>query len=145
MQSVTETYDNQHKLTPIMGYDDIIDKEFLDGPRSKSNLSKSDEVNYYGYADTVLADYLREAIDDAERDHRRLFLTHLTGTTHHPWGVPGGKYEELIGSSWSGNEENMNHYLNTIGFADRWLAQIIEILQEKGIANETLLVMAGDQ
>ena len=145
MQSVTETYDHQKDLTPIMGYDDIIDKEFLDGPRSKSNLSKSDEVNYYGYADTVLADYLREAIDDAERDHRRLFLTHLTGTTHHPWGIPGGKYEELIGSSWSGNEENMNHYLNTIGFADRWLAKIIEILQEKGVADETLLVMAGDQ
>lgn len=135
MQSVTETYDHQDDLTPKMGYHDIIDKETL-------NLTGTEEVNYYGYADTVLADHVRAAIDDAERNHRRLFLTHLTGITHHPWGMPGGKYEDLLGPNW--NNDNMNRYLNTIGYADGWLGQIIEILQEKGVADETLLVMAGD-
>jgi len=136
MQSVTETYDHQDDLTPKMGYHDIIDKETL-------NLTGVEEVNYYGYADTVLRDHVREALDDAEANHRRLFLTHLTGITHHPWGMPGGKYEDLLGPNWK--NDNMNRYLNTIGYADRWLGEIMDILQEKGVADETLLVMAGDQ
>lgn len=145
MQSVTETYDNQRNLTPIMGYHDIIDKEWLDNPDHEGRHPDSGEVNYYGYPDTVLRDHVREAIDNAEARHNRLFLTHLTGVTHHPWGMPDGKYEELMGQSWYGNNENMNRYLNTIGFADNWINDILEILEEKGVANETLLVMAGDQ
>jgi hypothetical protein len=31
-------------------------------------------------------------------DHQRLFLGHLTSTTHHPWGVPNDAYEDLMGS-----------------------------------------------
>lgn len=143
MQSVTQSYDNQDALTPLLGYDDIVDKEKLDRPDAKHNDTKTEEVNYYGYPDTVLRQYVREAIDDAEENHRRLFLTHLTGITHHPWGMPNGKYEELLGQGW--HNDNMNHYLNTIGFADGWLSDILDILEEKGVANETLLVMAGDQ
>ena len=145
MQSVTQTYDNQRNLTPIIGYHDVIDKEWLDDPDRKSHISEDDEVNYYGYADTVLRDHVREAIDKAEERHNRLFLTHLTGITHHPWGMPGDKYEDLIGQSWYSSSENMNRYLNTIGFADNWINDILEILEEKGVANETLVVMAGDQ
>lgn len=144
MQSVTETYDNQRNLTPIIGYHDIVDKESLDLPNA-THPPQGDEVNYYGYPDTILREYIRDAIDNAEEKHQRLFLTHLTGITHHPWGMPNGDYEELMGQSWYGNTENMNHYLNTIGFADGWLANILEILEEKGVANETLFVMAGDQ
>ena len=59
--------------------------------------------------------------------------------------MTGDKYEDLIGQSWYSSSENMNRYLNTIGFADNWINDILEILEEKGVANETLVVMAGDQ
>ncbi|KAF7586667.1 hypothetical protein BBP40_008516 [Aspergillus hancockii] len=144
MQSVTETYDNQDKLTPALGYHDKVTKETLEEPTSKHYPVKSEEINYYGYPDTELSDYIRDAIDDAERSHTRLFLTHLTGTTHHPWGMPHDEFEEFLGSSWTGHNNDVNRYLNTIGFADNWIAEIISILEEKGIADETLLVMAGD-
>ncbi|KAE8370248.1 alkaline-phosphatase-like protein [Aspergillus caelatus] len=144
MQSVTETYDNQDKLTPALGYHDKVTKETLEDPSSKHYPVKSEEINYYGYADTELRDYIRDAIDDAEASHTRLFLTHLTGTTHHPWGMPHDEYEEFLGSSWTGHNNDVNRYLNTIGFGDNWIAEIISILEEKGIADETLIVMAGD-
>lgn len=143
MQSVTEGYDNQDKLTPVLGFKDKKTKEIIEGPDAKYP-PKSEEVNYYGYADTELEDYIRDAIDDAERDHERLFLTHLTGTTHHPWGLPGDVYEQILGSL-KGQNEDLNRYLNAVGFVDNWLATILGILQEKGVANETLVVMAGDQ
>ncbi|KKK25400.1 hypothetical protein AOCH_004515 [Aspergillus ochraceoroseus] len=144
MQSVTDTYDNQDKLTPRLGYHDIWTKERIEDPSAKHYPLTYKEVNYYGYPDTELRDYIRDAIDVAKRNNTRLFLTHLTGTTHHPWGMPNNTYEKIMAASFKGQNGDLNRYLNTIGFADRWLAQILEILQEKGIADETLLVLAGD-
>lgn len=144
MQSVTETYDNQDKLTHAMGFKDKKTKETIEDPSARHYPVKTEEINYYGYADTELQEYIRDAIDDAERNHQRLFLTHLTGTTHHPWGIPNNTYQQILGSS-KGQDEDLNRYLNAVGFVDDWLGTILDILEEKGVANETLLVMAGDQ
>ncbi|KAF7165035.1 hypothetical protein CNMCM5623_009387 [Aspergillus felis] len=144
MQSVTEGYDKQNELTPRLGYQDILAKEQLEDPSAKHYPVKSKEINYYGYPDTELREYFRDAIDDAEREHRRLFITHLTGTTHHPWGMPNNSYQQFMGNQKFKAKDDLNKYLNTIGFIDNWLAEIMDILQEKGVADETLLVMAGD-
>ncbi|PKY06103.1 alkaline phosphatase-like protein [Aspergillus campestris IBT 28561] len=140
MQSVTETYDKQDLLTPVLGYSEKQTRETIAAAKSPH---RPEEVNYYGFPDTALRDYIREAIDAAEHNHRRLFLTHLTGTTHHPWRMPNNTYEELTGTNGPVNND-LNRYLNTIGFADDWLAEILDILEEKGVANETLVVLAGD-
>lgn len=144
MQSVTDTYDNQGKLTPVLGYNDKQTKETIEKPSAKHFPLQSKEINYYGYADTELREYIRDAIIDAEREHKRLFLTHLTGTTHHPWGLPNNTFEQIMGKLGKKNVE-LNRYLNSLGFVDDWLETILEILKEEGVANETLLVMAGDQ
>lgn len=143
MMSVTEMYDNQNKLTPHLGFRDKQTKETIIDPKAKHYPVTSDEVNYYGYPEIELREYIRDAIDDAERDHQRLFLTHLTSTTHHPWGVPGDAFEEIMGST-SGSNNDMNRYLNSVGYVDDWISELIDILEEKGVANETLFVMAGD-
>ncbi|CAL5874008.1 uncharacterized protein PFLUO_LOCUS8293 [Penicillium psychrofluorescens] len=143
MQSVTDTYDNQGKLTPVLGYNDKQTKETIEKPSAKHFPLQSKEINYYGYADTELREYIRDAIIDAEREHKRLFLTHLTGTTHHPWGLPNNTFEQIMGKLGKKNVE-LNRYLNSLGFVDDWLETILEILKEEGVANETLLVMAGD-
>ncbi|KAJ5786985.1 hypothetical protein N7457_001975 [Penicillium paradoxum] len=143
MMSVTETYDNQDKLTPHLGFHDKQTKETIINPEAKHYPVTSSEVNYYGYPEIELREYIRDAIDDAERDHQRLFLSHLTSTTHHPWGIPGDAFEEIMGST-SGSNEDMNRYLNSVGYVDDWLSELIDILEEKGVANETLFVMAGD-
>ncbi|KAJ5541875.1 Alkaline phosphatase-like alpha/beta/alpha [Penicillium sp. DV-2018c] len=143
MMSVTEMYDNQDKLTPHLGFRDKQTKETITKPDAKHYPVKSEEVNYYGYVERELREYIRDAFDDAEHNHQRLLLTHLTSTTHHPWGVPNNTYDEIMGST-SGANNDLNHYLNSVGYVDDWLAELIDILEEKGVANETLFVMAGD-
>ncbi|KAH2272923.1 hypothetical protein KXW96_005194 [Aspergillus fumigatus] len=144
MQSVTEGYDKQNELTPRLGFKDILAKEQLESPSAKHWPVQSKEINYYGYPDTELREYFRDAIDDAERERKRLFITHLTGTTHHPWGMPNNSYQHFMGDKNFKAKDDLNKYLNTIGFIDNWLAEIMDILTEKGVADETLLVMAGD-
>ena len=140
MQSVTDGYDNQDKLTPLLGYHDVITREALEKPTARHYPIKSKEVNYYGYPDTELREYISDAIDEAEHSHKRLFLTHLTGTTHHPWGMPNNSYQHLMAQN-----DDLNRYLNTIGFEDSWVAYLIGLLWAKGVADKTLLVLAGDQ
>ncbi len=145
MQSVTDTYDHQNRLTPMLGYDEIYTRERIEKPSAKHYPLSYKEVNYYGYPDTELREYIRDAFDEAKEKNNRVFLTHLTGTTHHPWGMPDDEYENIMGPSFKGKNNDMNRYLNTIGFGDRWIAEILDILEEKGVRNETLVVMAGDQ
>lgn len=143
MMSVTEMYDNQDKLTTHLGFKNKETKETIIKPDAKHYPVESAEVNYYGYPEIELKEYIRDAIDDAERDHKRLFLNHLTSTTHHPWGVPNDAFEKFMGST-AGPNNDLNRYLNSVGYVDDWISDLIDVLEEKGIANETLFVMAGD-
>lgn len=144
MQSMFGTYDYQDLLTPYLGYKDIITQESIDEAGGKYMPEETEMMKHYGYPDRSLKDYVRDAISDAETNHNRLFLSHLTGSTHNPWFKPGD-YEELIGNSWYGLNNMLNKYLNTIAYQDGWLADILEVLEDAGVADETLLVMAGDQ
>ena len=144
MQSMTGTYDYQDLLTPYLGFKDIITQESINEAGGKYMPEETENMKYYGYPDRTLKNYVRDAIADAKKNHTRLFLSHLTGNTHNPWFKPGD-YEELIGNSWYGLNKMLNKYLNTIAYQDGWLADILEVLKDAGVADETLLVMAGDQ
>ncbi|KAJ5157655.1 uncharacterized protein N7482_008755 [Penicillium canariense] len=149
MQSITDSYDHQDRLTPAMGFkpENTVTVESIDEERANDTSWTAEQFNFWGYPDSSLAVYFREAIEKAERDHERLFLTHLTGLTHHPWDTPNGTYEELIGSqtnSFGGKNDGLNRYLNTVGVNDRWYETFLDILEETGVANETLIVMTGD-
>ena len=145
MQSVTDDYDYQGPLLSVMGYNNTITKETLVDPGAAHFPPTSKDINYYGLPDTELKPYLRDAIQDAEKNQQRLFLTHLTGTTHHPWGLPEDfPYQDYMGPKGYGTDRRLDQYLNTIGFVDNWLGQILSVLEETGIANQTLLVLAGD-
>lgn len=146
MQSITDTYDHQNLLTPALGFkpENILTVESIDKEHKNDTSFHGEKFNFWGYPDHDLAGYFRDAIKQAERDHERLFITHLTGITHHPWDTPGKHYDEMIKDS-GGNNGDINKYLNTIGINDKWFGQILDMLEETGIAKETLVIMTGDQ
>ncbi|KAJ6172310.1 hypothetical protein N7470_001377 [Penicillium chermesinum] len=146
MQSITDTYDHQNLLTPALGFkpENILTSEAIDKEHLNDTSFHGEKFNFWGYPDHDLAGYFRDVIHQAERDHERLFITHLTGITHHPWDTPGKHYKDLMSQSWGGNSRDINRYLNTIGINDKWFGQVLDILAETGIANETLVVMTGD-
>lgn len=138
MQTITDLYDNQNLLTPRLGFQESVNVDTLEAS------AKSDKINFWGYPDNELRHSFRDAINNAEKNHERLFVSHLTGITHYPWDMPYEEYEEMCGSTYLPFNKKLNRYLNTLGFVDRWYAEIMDILEETGVANETLLVMTGD-
>lgn len=98
------------------------------------------------YAESETKPYLRDLIFDAAENNTRLFLSHLTSSTHHPWRTPKSFHtEQYTGSEGSVDHESMNDYLNTVRYVDDWLGEILGLLDEAGIANSTLVVIIGDQ
>ena len=91
--------------------------------------------------------YIRDMINETLSENKRLFLSHFTSTTHHPWATPAGfQRKKFFGDhlplSW---HNQMDDYLNAISFVDQWLGDLMGLIEEAGIANETLTIFVGDQ
>ncbi|KAI5295793.1 hypothetical protein KEM52_000199 [Ascosphaera acerosa] len=143
MQAVTDTYDRQDKQNRQMGFDWKIAKSDLESRKAKYHQAGQGSANYFGYSEEILLPYLRDAINSATANDQRLFLSHFTSSTHHPWNLPEGiEHEEYWGTH--GRHVNMNKFFNVNHFSDRWIGKLLDLFQETGIANETLVVIVGD-
>ncbi|PGG95678.1 hypothetical protein AJ80_09924 [Polytolypa hystricis UAMH7299] len=142
-QSITDHYDRQDVLNEHMSFDETIVRDNLDDKESKYYPPSEPELNYFGYSEHQIKPYIRDLIADAVEKKQRLFLSHMTSTTHHPWKVP----EEFNSTEYMGSEgshEHLNSYLNAVRFDDIWLGELLGLLDDAGISNETLVVVVGD-
>lgn len=145
MQSVTKHFDKQDRLMYKMGYtpETVICQEYLQGKEGmtpKFGVVDFPPVNYFGMQEEPLEDYIRDAFESAKKNNERVFLSHITSTSHHPFGLPEGEtYVPLARGM-----EDLSRYINTIGYDDRWLGKVLGMLDDMGVADETLVVMVGD-
>ncbi|KAF4470969.1 hypothetical protein FALBO_2110 [Fusarium albosuccineum] len=147
-ESEVEEYDRQEKFDAKLGFQHIITRKQIE---SDWRFNKSDvlyhKVNYFAYPEPVLMPYLKEFITNTTANNQRMFMSHFTSTTHHAWDTPKGfpTYDYLphgnLDNKW---HRNLNKYINTIRWHDGWMAQLMQLLDDTGIANETLVVFAGD-
>jgi phosphoglycerol transferase MdoB-like AlkP superfamily enzyme len=99
------------------------------------------------YPEYEIYPYLQDVVNKTIENNERLFLSHFTSTTHHPWGTPAAYQEEqyFAGDGLMAKHEDINKYLNAVRYVDTWLGDMMKVLDEAGIANETLVVFVGDQ
>ncbi|KAJ6140600.1 hypothetical protein N7470_010396 [Penicillium chermesinum] len=144
MQSITDEYDRQNEMNEQMGFEEHVVKSNLTSMTSKYRAS-SKEINYFGYAETELRPYLQDLFNEAAHNNTRVFLSHVTSTTHHPWNTPRDfDTQKYLGREGGIKHDAMNSYLNSVNFVDGWLGEIMSMLDESGIANSTLVVIVGD-
>ncbi|KAJ5138722.1 uncharacterized protein N7515_003570 [Penicillium bovifimosum] len=141
-QSVTGEFQSQTKLIEMLGFNQSLYSEDIDVEGAKYFHEGMEKINYFGYAETEARPYIKDLIDETLRQNKRLFLSHFTSTTHHPWGTPEGfPREKYFGDA---NHEHMDGFLNANRFVDTWLGDLMSMLSEAGIADETLTVFVGD-
>jgi phosphoglycerol transferase MdoB-like AlkP superfamily enzyme len=99
------------------------------------------------YPEYEIYPYLRDVVNNTIKNNERLFLSHFTSTTHHPWGTPKDYPVEQYFATGGlmAKHEDMNQYLNAVRYVDTWLGDMMKVLDEFEIANETLVVFVGDQ
>lgn len=86
-QASTSALDRQAELMQQMGFGQFVDRETLRNESSGFSV-KGPEINYFGYSEKELKPFFRKTISEAEEKGERLFLSHLTSSTHHPWATP---------------------------------------------------------
>ncbi|EGX88097.1 sulfatase domain protein [Cordyceps militaris CM01] len=145
LQSVTLSYDHADESTERFGFlpEDTVGARYLRSEAAKFGRVDLPDINYFGMPEAPLLDYVRDAFVEARRADERVFLTHLTSTTHHPYAIPAEEgYVPL--ASGGGRWDDLSHYVNAVGYDDRWLGQILRVLDEEGVADETLVIVTGD-
>ncbi|KAM6513898.1 hypothetical protein FALCPG4_015095 [Fusarium falciforme] len=143
-QSITDGYDRQDKFDKKIGFKHIVTKGRLDHDADEGE--DLEEINYFGYAETTLKSHIKDYIKQVQEQGKRMFLSHFTSTTHHPWGVPKS-FKSTNYLNTQGNMEwhkDFNNYLNSMRFTDAWLGELLQIFDDFGMSNETLIVFVGD-
>lgn len=142
MFSSTFEYDHTYPLMDAMGYarEELISREYLRSNKAKFGKVNLPNINAFAIEETPLQDYIRDAFQVAKKDNERLFLTHLTSTSHHDFHMPQREKPVEL----SNGMAQFSRYVNAIGFDDRWLGRIFEILEEEKVADETLMIFVGD-
>ncbi|PTD07839.1 hypothetical protein FCULG_00005298 [Fusarium culmorum] len=143
-QTATIHYDNHDKLMAAMGFpeENTIDRDYLRGENATHGAVELEDINYFGFQEDPLEDYIRDAFVDAEKNDGRVFLTHITSTSHHSYGLPANETSVPLGS---GKEiKELSDYVNAEGYDDKWIKKVLDLLDEQGVANETLIVFLGD-
>lgn len=141
-QSITDGYDRQREFDDHIGFQHIVTKKKLDADARKEG-KELEEINYFGYAETTLKSHIQDYIKKIQDEGKRMFLSHFTSTTHHPWGTPGS-FPIVDYMHPKGGHDEFNSYLNAIRFTDAWLGELMQIFNDAGIADETLVVFVGD-
>ncbi|KAF4981393.1 hypothetical protein FZEAL_2787 [Fusarium zealandicum] len=143
-QSITDGYDRQDKFDTKIGFQHIVTKNRLDEDTKEGE--ELEEINYFGYAETTLKSHIRDYIKQVQDEGKRMFFSHFTSTTHHPWGVPSSfpSAQYLSTEGKMGWHEDFNNYLNSMRFTDAWLGELMQTFDDFGISNETLVIFVGD-
>jgi hypothetical protein len=135
-------YDHQRELMLSLGFSDehLIGQEWLRSEQATHGPVKLPNINAFAFEEDPLEDYFRDVFVQAKEKHERVFLSHITSTSHHAYKMPAK--EEYV--PLANGLDMLSHYLNTEGYDDRWLRTILDLLDEQGVANETLIVFVGD-
>lgn len=147
LMSVTGQFDSQYELMEGIGYtdDELIDVEYLESDRAIFPPPNRSYVNYMGWEEEALDEYIVDAFRAARENNTRLFLTHLTSTAHYPYEIPETATYVALTPEGSGNwAYDMSMYLNAVGYVDRWVGRVLDIIEEQDATNETLVVVVGD-
>ncbi|KAF2826990.1 alkaline phosphatase-like protein [Ophiobolus disseminans] len=146
VQSVTDQFDSQDVLHEKMGFHNVVAESTISDPKSKHYPPKQPFVNYFGYPETETLDYLRDLFVDGKQNQKRVFVSHLTSSPHHPFHTPKnwkGKTTYMSSQRFR-SADPFDDYLNTIQYQDEWISQVFQMLHDVDALKETLVVMTGD-
>ncbi|VUC24093.1 unnamed protein product [Clonostachys rosea] len=141
-QTATLQFNQFDKLMAKIGFpkENTIDSEYLRSKAATHGRVPNPNTNYFGFEEEPLMDYIRDAFKSAKDNDERVFLSHITSTTHHPFVLPDEtKYVPL-----SNGLDELSHYINAQGYDDQWAQKVLDLLEEQGVANETLVIFTGD-
>ncbi|HYN42047.1 MAG TPA: sulfatase-like hydrolase/transferase, partial [Thermoanaerobaculia bacterium] len=127
-----------------VGLEGFLQNRGFDEVRDWPDLSKESAISSWGGDEAVLVDRTLEWID---RDRERPFFGLLwTQQSHHPYDPAPGQpvVDYFAGGPLPPDDWDLGRHLNTLAEVDRQLGRLFAGLRERGLADDTLVVVTGD-
>ena len=129
-QPAQEGFERRQSLVGNFGFDTFLGKESL------PDADKFHESSYFGYEDDIM---VKPSLEWVDQQKQPFFLSYLTLTAHHDYTVPKGfKTRSYV------DEPEVNKYLNTLAYTDRFLKKVIDGFEKRGLLDKTTFVIVGD-
>jgi len=129
------SYTNQRAFLGHRGFDVLLDMNALGAGRSHTSWGAEDRIVVDG-----LFDWLSQAPD------RPFYALIWTIQAHHPYEPsPDQPFVDFFeGRKRPEDDYDLNRYLNTQREVDRQLGRLFDGLRERGLADDTLVIVTGD-
>ena len=131
-QSATETFEDRPQLVENFGYEDFYGL----GDMSREGFERA---GYLGFEDDIMLDPSRTWLEN-NGDEGPFLATYLTITPHHEWLAP----DRYGFRDYGVEDDNLNRYLNTVHYVDRFVENVIEQYKDLGLYEETVFIIVGD-
>ena len=129
-QSATEHYDSRRELVHNFGYGDFFPEDVMD----KDGFVPA---NYFGWEDDIMLGPSRTWLT---KHRNQPFLTgYLSVTSHHDYRVP-----TTIDTEHLSDDPELNAYLNTVRYGDRFVQRLIQQYKDLGLYDNTVFVIMAD-
>lgn len=130
-QPAEEAFERRYSLVRNFGFSHFAGKESL------PNTEGFHESSYFGFEDDIMLAPAMAWVD--EHKGRPFFLSLLTLTAHHDYTVPRGfSTRDFV------DDKELNGYLNTLAYTDRFLKKLVAQFEERGLMEHTLFIIVGD-
>ncbi len=129
-------FDAQDFFFPRQRYDELYGRDQI-----KRRFPEADLVGGWGLPDEFLMRHFADWLAAQRSTGQPSFSTLFTMTNHHPFEVPAGFSPPIF--NYPGNPEK-EMFLATFAYTDYCLRLLVRLLQEKGLYENTLLMILAD-
>ncbi|GGO01425.1 LTA synthase family protein [Saccharibacillus kuerlensis] len=123
---------NRNQLYPALGFQSYYDKPSY----------KNDHFNNFGASDEEMYRVGLEKIDEMSADGSPFYVQFVTTSSHAPFDVPKEFAQIHIPERLQGTQ--LGRYMNAQHYTDYALGKLIDGLKQKGLWDNTMLVVYGD-
>jgi lipoteichoic acid synthase len=131
-QAATGGFERRPELVANLGFEEFRGVEDLP-------LDGFGPANYFGYEDDVLLGPSAAWMREQDRAGRPFALSLLTVSGHHDYTLP-----DTFETRRLAEDDELDRYLNTARYVDRFVERLLGELDDLGIADDTVVALVGD-
>jgi arylsulfatase A-like enzyme len=128
--------------TDVEGMDSLLDQggydRFQTIERDVANLNPANLIHSWGAREEYTLGLMEKWVDQQQSTAQPFYLEYINAASHHPYGAPAD-YPVPFAA-----KDDRSQYLNSIHYTDSAIGQLVAMLINKGLWEDTLLLVTGD-
>ncbi|MGN7359167.1 LTA synthase family protein [Paenibacillus sp. SAF-054] len=123
---------NREELYTSLGFQHYYDQSFFG----------TDDMVFFGSSDEVLYAKTTDKLQELDQEDKPFYAQIISMSAHHPFTIPSNKYKMELPERYQGTF--VGDYIRAQNYADYAFGQLVDELKQKGLWDDSLIVVYGD-